>query len=78
VLGGSHNFAVDREAAHKAIAVKPDASSATAEGIETARQAQHLAAIGCDTGQGWHFGRPAPPARIAQLLSDRHAGPGAW
>jgi SAM-dependent methyltransferase len=24
LLGGSHNFAVDREAAHKAIAVKPD------------------------------------------------------
>jgi diguanylate cyclase (GGDEF)-like protein len=41
----------------------------TAEGIETADQARHLAAIGCDTGQGWHFGRPATPAHIARLIS---------
>jgi SAM-dependent methyltransferase len=29
LLGGSHNFAVDREVAHKAIAVKPDAALQT-------------------------------------------------
>jgi diguanylate cyclase (GGDEF)-like protein len=34
----------------------------TAEGIETADQAARLAALGCDLGQGWHFGRPVPPA----------------
>ncbi|MGC4896900.1 putative bifunctional diguanylate cyclase/phosphodiesterase [Micromonospora sp. DT31] len=33
----------------------------TAEGVETAHQADRLRAIGCDAGQGWHFGRPGPP-----------------
>ncbi|NBE83819.1 putative bifunctional diguanylate cyclase/phosphodiesterase [Micromonospora rubida] len=33
----------------------------TAEGVETAGQADRLRAIGCDAAQGWHFGRPAPP-----------------
>ncbi|SCG46658.1 diguanylate cyclase/phosphodiesterase [Micromonospora humi] len=32
----------------------------TAEGVETAHQAERLRAIGCDAGQGWHFGRPGP------------------
>ncbi|WP_238016275.1 bifunctional diguanylate cyclase/phosphodiesterase [Dactylosporangium sp. AC04546] len=36
----------------------------TAEGIETADQAARLATLGCDLGQGWHFGRPVPPAGI--------------
>lgn len=31
-----------------------------AEGVEEAAQAQQLMALGCDTGQGWLFGRPAP------------------
>ncbi|MFE9872334.1 putative bifunctional diguanylate cyclase/phosphodiesterase [Micromonospora sp. NPDC005686] len=34
----------------------------TAEGVETADQAERLRAIGCDAGQGWHFGRPGPAA----------------
>jgi diguanylate cyclase (GGDEF)-like protein/PAS domain S-box-containing protein len=33
-----------------------------AEGIETEEQRQALIALGVDTGQGYHFGRPAPPA----------------
>jgi diguanylate cyclase (GGDEF)-like protein len=41
----------------------------TAEGVETADQAQRLRAIGCDIGQGWHFGRPQPPHRIAHLVT---------
>ncbi|MFF5172013.1 putative bifunctional diguanylate cyclase/phosphodiesterase [Micromonospora sp. NPDC000089] len=44
----------------------------TAEGVETAGQADRLRAIGCDTGQGWHFGRPGPadrlPGRVPTLV----------
>ncbi|MFR9778791.1 putative bifunctional diguanylate cyclase/phosphodiesterase [Micromonospora sp. MS34] len=35
----------------------------TAEGVETAGQADRLRAIGCDAAQGWHFGRPGPAAQ---------------
>ncbi|MEU8262893.1 bifunctional diguanylate cyclase/phosphodiesterase [Micromonospora sp. NPDC048999] len=35
----------------------------TAEGVETADQADRLRAIGCDAGQGWHFGRPGPASQ---------------
>ncbi|MGK5741962.1 putative bifunctional diguanylate cyclase/phosphodiesterase [Micromonospora sp. URMC 103] len=40
----------------------------TAEGVETAGQAERLRAIGCDAGQGWHFGRPAPADRILERI----------
>jgi diguanylate cyclase (GGDEF)-like protein len=43
----------------------------TAEGIETAIQARRLRAIGCDLGQGWHFGRPRPDHRVTRLITDR-------
>ncbi|WP_428966833.1 putative bifunctional diguanylate cyclase/phosphodiesterase [Micromonospora fluostatini] len=41
----------------------------TAEGVETADQAERLRAIGCDAGQGWHFGRPGPPERVLERIA---------
>ena len=42
-----------------------------AEGVETQESAQHLARLGCDYAQGWHFGAPQPAADItAVLLAD--------
>jgi EAL domain-containing protein (putative c-di-GMP-specific phosphodiesterase class I) len=33
----------------------------TAEGVEEAGQAAALLELGCDSAQGYHFGRPEPP-----------------
>ena len=44
----------------------------TGEGIETQAQLERLAELGCDRGQGYFIGRPAPLAQIcALLLTDR-------
>jgi diguanylate cyclase (GGDEF)-like protein len=40
----------------------------TAEGVETAAQADRLRAIGCDAAQGWHFGAPMSPDHVDALL----------
>ena len=39
-----------------------------AEGIESAADAAALLALGVDSGQGWHFGRPGP----AEALVEQH------
>jgi len=39
-----------------------------AEGIETAQQADVLKSLGCELGQGYHFGRPVPAAQFSRLL----------
>nr|WP_273469430.1 EAL domain-containing protein [Sphaerotilus sulfidivorans] len=43
--------------------------SVLAEGIETEVQASQLIALGCEAGQGYLFGRPAPAAVARQWLS---------
>jgi len=40
----------------------------TAEGVETATQAEVLRVMGCTSAQGWHLGRPADAAAIDVLL----------
>jgi diguanylate cyclase (GGDEF)-like protein len=40
----------------------------TAEGVETAEQAQHLLALGCRYGQGIHFRAPLPSELISELF----------
>ena len=35
-----------------------------AEGVENGAVAQRLAELGCDEGQGWHFGKPMPAAEL--------------
>jgi EAL domain-containing protein (putative c-di-GMP-specific phosphodiesterase class I) len=41
----------------------------TAEAVETAAQAQCLRELGCDTAQGWHYGRPTTLAEVARQPS---------
>ena len=46
-----------------------------AEGVETESQARHLRALGCHELQGFHFSRPLPPARFAELSGLTRAMP---
>jgi EAL domain-containing protein (putative c-di-GMP-specific phosphodiesterase class I) len=46
----------------------------TAEGVETAGQAEFLRVAGCDHLQGYLYARPAPAAVIEALLRDGHCG----
>ncbi len=48
-----------------------------AEGIERPEQHAALVALGCELGQGYHFGRPVPAAEIEpQILGKRPANGG--
>ena len=42
-----------------------------AEGIETQEQADLLLRLGCDMGQGWHYGRPVPAERLSSVIELR-------
>lgn len=48
-----------------------------AEGVESQQQAQLLAGIGCDFGQGYWFSRPIPALEFDHLLARGHQFP-AW
>jgi PAS domain S-box-containing protein len=43
-----------------------------AEGVESHEQAEMLLWLGCDTGQGWLFGRPQPAESLSTVLSAPH------
>ena len=49
-------------------------SETCAEGIETARQAERLAATGVRYGQGFLFARPLPAADMESFIRKAHAG----
>lgn len=40
-----------------------------AEGVETAAQASMLLWLGCDLGQGWLYGKPAPAEHIPRMVA---------
>jgi diguanylate cyclase (GGDEF)-like protein/PAS domain S-box-containing protein len=40
------------------------------EGVETPEQAARLTSLGCDYGQGFHFGSAAPPRDVELTLAD--------
>ncbi|MFJ9694110.1 putative bifunctional diguanylate cyclase/phosphodiesterase [Kitasatospora sp. NPDC101183] len=42
----------------------------TAEGIESAAQAERLRLTGCDTAQGWYFARPGEAEHVAAILRE--------
>ncbi|MGD8931867.1 MAG: EAL domain-containing protein [Chromatiales bacterium] len=47
---------------------------ATGEGVETREQARFLQLAGCDTAQGYYFGRPADAIALHKLLNQQNAG----
>jgi EAL domain-containing protein (putative c-di-GMP-specific phosphodiesterase class I) len=49
-----------------------------AEGIEQAEQAAHLAALGCQDGQGYLFARPLATASMTELLAKSLADGGFY
>ncbi|ROP27800.1 diguanylate cyclase (GGDEF)-like protein [Couchioplanes caeruleus] len=49
-------------------------ATVVAEGVETAEQARVLAALGCGSGQGFHFCEPLHGRTVAQVLRRTHQG----
>ena len=51
--------------------------AATCEGVETSQQAAMLTELGCETGQGYYFGRPVPATDVNAIWLDRF-GEAPW
>ncbi len=45
----------------------------TAEGVETAEEAEMIRSMGCNKIQGYHFGRPMPAAEARQVFEREEA-----
>ena len=45
-----------------------------AEGVETNAQAMMLSGLGCDSAQGYFFGRPMPAEDVAEFIAQWTAG----
>ena len=43
-----------------------------AEGVENREQTDMLVRLGCDMGQGWHYGRPVPAEQLPSVIELRH------
>ena len=41
-----------------------------AEGVETAKEVEYLADLGCKFAQGFHFARPMQAAEASKMLKD--------
>ena len=48
--------------------------SVVAEGVETESQLRILQNLGCDTAQGYYFGKPVPAREMTALLASHHEG----
>jgi len=44
----------------------------TAEGVEDDEIRQRLRTLGCNKGQGWHFGKPMHAIQVRALLAEKH------
>ncbi|WP_374406658.1 putative bifunctional diguanylate cyclase/phosphodiesterase [Pelagerythrobacter sp.] len=63
--GGAESLAIVRAVVAMAQSLE---MSTTAEGVETAEQAEMLRNLGCTKIQGFHFGRPMPAEDVEQLF----------
>lgn len=52
--------------------------STIAEGIESPAQAEMLAALGCDGGQGWLYGPPVPEEQVELAIGGSESSPGMF